>query len=374
MIRVLQFAGTINRYDFIDNIIRGADPRRFEFGMCVGGVRAGTANGEDMPQFPRWIVPWSSRRDIPRMAVALARILREWDADILHAHHYDESVIGWLATRLAPRTRLIVGRHYSDAIYRSSAGIKRQILLAGEARVNHAAARILVPSSFIYDILTVRQKINPAKVALVPYGFVPAKYEVVTKGDAERARQELQLGNAIVLGNFARLHEEKGQRFLIQAMVQLRGRIENVRVLILGQGAERAELERQIEDANLRETVQLLGWRSDAMRLMAAVDIVVQPSMQEAFSQAMIEALWLGKPLIMSDVSGAADVIQDGVSGLIVPRGDATALAEAIARLVGDASLRQRLGSAGRAYVQEHLTIDKIIPLYEDVYEQAMGR
>jgi len=94
-------------------------------------------------------------------------------ADILHTHLYDEAVIGWLAKRIYPKTRLVVGRHYSDSIYRSTTGVKRKTLLALEQMVNRAAARIVVPSTYIRDILTRWQGINPTKVDLVPYGFVP---------------------------------------------------------------------------------------------------------------------------------------------------------------------------------------------------------
>jgi glycosyltransferase involved in cell wall biosynthesis len=109
------------------------------------------------------------------------------------------------------------------------------------------------------------------------------------------------------------------------------------------------------------------------MALMAAMDAVVQPTLQEAFSQVMAEALWMGKPLVITDVSGATDVIRDGENGLLVPKADPNALAGAVARLVADAPLRARLGAAGRAYVEGHLTIEKIIPMYEQVYLRAMG-
>ena len=105
---------------------------------------------------------------------------------------------------------------------------------------------------------------------------------------------------------------------------------------------------------------------------MAAVDIIVQPTLQEAFSQVMAEALWMGTPPIMSDVSGAPDVISDGINGLLVPRANTEALASAIERLARDSCLRERLGRAGRAYVEKHLAIRSVIPQYERVYERAL--
>ena len=373
MIRVMQFADVINRYDFIDTIVQRANRGWFEVGVCV---RAGESNIE-APVYPRdtprWTLNGASRREIPRAAVQLARLLRRWGADILHTHHYDQAVIGLLATRLHPGTKLVVGRHYSDAIYRSSWGWRRKALLAVERAVNRAAARIVVPSSYVAEIVSRWQKVPPGKVDCVPYGFVAEKYVAPRPSDVQRVREELGLAGRFAVGNFSRLHEEKGQRFLVRAMAEVRARDLDVILLVVGEGPERAALERQIKATGLGDRVRLLGWRRDAMALMAAMDAVVQPTLQEAFSQVMAEALWMGKPLVITDVSGAIDVIRDGENGLLVPKADPNALAGVVARLVADAPLRARLGAAGRAYVEEHLTIEKIIPMYEQVYLRAMG-
>ncbi len=109
------------------------------------------------------------------------------------------------------------------------------------------------------------------------------------------------------------------------------------------------------------------------MAVMAAVDAVVQPTLHEAFSQVMVESLWMARPLVMTDVSGARDVIQHGENGLIVPTADSTALADAIVRLAGDAALRESIAKAGREYVVNNLTIEAIIPRYERAYLRAWG-
>ena len=373
MIRVLQFADVINRYDFMDALVQRTDRGRFVIGVCV---RTSESYFE-APVYPRdtpqWTLNGISRWEIPRAAFQLARLLRRWGADILHAHHYDQAVIGLLATWLYPGTKLVVGRHYSDAIYRSSRGWKRKALLAVEQAVNRAAARIVVPSSYIAEIVSGWQKVPPGKVDRVPYGFVAEKYAAPRPSDVRCVREELGLAGRFAVGTFGRLHEEKGQRFLVRAMAEVRARDPDVILLVVGEGSERAALERQIKATGLGDRVRLLGWRRDTMVLMAAVDAVVQPTLQEAFSQVMAEALWMGKPLVITDVGGVTDVIRDGENGLLVPKADPNALAGAVARLVADAPLRARLGAAGRAYVEEQLTIEKIIPMYEQVYLRAMG-
>jgi glycosyltransferase involved in cell wall biosynthesis len=371
MIRVLQFADVVNRHDFIDNIVQHADRTRFKVGVCVRTSECNIETPVYAQETPHWTLNGTARREVPRAAGQLAGLLHRWKPDILHTHHYDQAVIGWLATRIYRRTRLVIGRHYSDSIYRSTTGLKRRTLLALEQVVNRAASRIIVPSIYIREILTRWQRVDPAKVDLVPYGFVPEKYAPPRPDEVQRARAELGLDGRFVLGNFARLHEEKGQRFLIRAMEDLHADVPQIVLVIVGEGSERRALEQQIRDANLGDVVRLLGFRRDAMTLMAAVDAVVQPTLQEAFSQVMAEALWMGKPLVMTDVSGASDIIEDSHNGLLVPKGDPQALTEAIKRLVRDDSLRKKLVTNGIDYVTQNLQLEKIIRQYENAYERS---
>lgn len=371
-IRVLQFADVVNRHDFIDTIVRRADPERFLVGLCVRVAESNIAAPVYTERTPRWRIAGPSRAAAPHAAVQLARILRDWRADILHTHHYDQAVIGLAATRLNPRTRLVVGRHYSDAIHRLASPVKKRALLGVEQLVNRAAARIVAPSTYIREILSGWQGVEPAKIDLIPYGFEAEKYSAPDAADVRRLRAEFGLDGRFVLGTFARLHEEKGHRFMASALKQVRERVPNVLWLVVGEGPERAGLERQLEEDGLAASARLVGWRRDAISIMAAADAVVQPTLQEAFSQAMVEALWMRKALVITDVSGAPDIIEDGRNGLLVPRGDAAALAAAVIRLARDADLRARLGEAGRAHVEERLDIGKIIRLYEESYLGAL--
>ena len=376
-IRVLEFSNFVNRHDFIDNIVRRADPERFLVGLCVRTSSSNIAPTIYSDATPYWVIAGPGRTTLLKAAWQLASILRKWRADILHTHHFDQAVIGWLATRIYPATRLVIGRHYSDAIYRlPEQGIsesKKWAMLRVEQMTNHAATRIIVPSSFITEILTNRQQIAAAKIDVIPYGFEPEKYETIDEQSIRSVREELNLEGRMVIATFARLSEEKGHRFLLRALKTVREQVPNVLWLIVGEGSERAAIEREIQSAGIGDNVKLVGWRRDAMRIMAAVDVVVQPTLQEAFSQAMVEALWMEKPLVITDVSGAPDIIRNGENGMLVPRGDSAALAAAIIQVAKDAALRERLGKAGRNYVGENLVIDKIIGAYEAAFVRTLS-
>lgn len=373
MIRVLEFADVINRYDFIDTLVEYADPKRFEMSVCVRSEEHGIAE----PMRPRSgkykLLKGTSRPSIPAAAWKLSRLLKEWEIDVVHAHHYDQAIIAWLATKLYRRTKLVIGRHYSDSLYRLSDKLKSRILIGLEQAINRHAARIIVPSRMIFEILTERQGIDPAKIDIVHYGFAPAKYAGVEASKIVGVRNEFAMDGKFVVANFSRLHEEKGHAFLVEAAAKLKDDIPNLLVICVGEGPERSSIEKQIKELGVGENVKLAGWRTDAMAIMAASDAVVQSTLQEAFSQAMIEALWMSKPLIMTDVSGARDVIRDGENGLIVQKADSSALADAIKRLVADPALGKEMAHAGRELVESDLVIEKKIKEYEQVFVKAVG-
>ena len=373
MIRVLQFADIVNRYDFIESIVRWADPNQFEMSVCVRSEKCNIVPPLYRPHTVVHVLNGTGREKIPGAVNRLASLLRKMKIDIVHAHHFDQSVIAWMATRLYRKTALVIGRHYSDALYRVPSRVKRTGLFAIEELVNRAARRIIVPSTFIYQVLAEKQGVECGKIDVIPYGFEPEKY--VQPGSAEVAstRKELQLSpENVVFGTFGRLHEEKGHCYLLEAFAALERRNSRVVLLIVGDGPEKTTLEKQIDQLKLQDSVFMLGWRRDVINLMAAVDAVVQPTLQEAFSQVMAEAMWMGKPLLITDVSGATDIISNGVNGIIVPRGNSELLTNQMLNLAEDSSLRSRLGQAGRSYVESNLLIEKIIGRYEASYQRAV--
>ena len=370
-IKVLHFTDIVNRFDFIDNVIRYVDKDKFEVGLCLTNPNSNIQSASYPDDFPLWVIESKGRRSFPRVVRELARVLRTWGADIIHTHHYDPAVIGFLATRLYPQTKLVVGRHYSDAIYRIPSKVKRHVYLMVENAVNSAAARIIVPSKYIREILVDWQGINADKVDIIHYGFDPEKYSLPSEDEINTLRNEMGLEGKFVIGTFARLDRGKGHRFLLEAVSQLSVELPHLVWLIVGDGPERRDLERRVAEKGLEGRAVFLGWRRDAIKLMAAIDVVVQPTLHEAFSQVMIEALWMKRPLIITEVGGAVDIIRDGENGILVPKEDPKALASAISRLACDQGLRERLGGNGHAFVNESLTASKVVRCYEALYSQV---
>jgi glycosyltransferase EpsD len=371
MIRVLEVADVINRFDFIDTIIQFADREKFEISVCRRTEESTIAPPEFTGDTKLRVIGWDGLKGVPAAAWKLSRLLDEWDIDIVHAHHFEPALIAWLATRIRRKTRFIFGRHYSDLI-RNLPGTKRQAYLAAEQMMNRSAERIIVPSTMIANILSDEQNIDRSKIDIVPYGFAASKYSDITKEDIQTVSDQFDLEGKFVVVSLGKLTQGKGVRFLAEAGVRLKDKIPDLRLVFVGEGEERLYLEELIEREDLRETIKIAGWRTDSMTFVAASDIVVQPTLSEAFSQVMGEAMWMGKPLVITDVSGATDIIRDG-NGILVPKGDSGALAAAIEELYLDPELRQRIGNAGKQFVKSELAIENVIKLYERSYLDAFA-
>jgi glycosyltransferase EpsD len=371
MMRVLEFADVINRYDFIDTIIQFADRERFEISVCRRTDESNIARPEFSEYTKQRVIGWSGQKGIPAAAWKLSRLLDEWDIDIVHAHHFEPALIAWLATRIRRKTKFIFGRHYSDLI-RDLPGVKRKAYLGAEQMMNRSAERIIVPSTMVADILSEQQDIDRSKIDIVPYGFAAGKYSDITEKELQAVSEQFGMEGKFVVVTLGKLTQGKGVRFLADAAVMVKNKIPDLLVVYVGEGEERGYLEELIKREGLGETVRIAGWRTDAMSFVASSDIVVQPTLSEAFSQVMGEAMWMGKPLVITDVSGATDIIRDG-NGILVPKGDSGALAAAIEELYLDPELRERIGNAGNQFVKSELAIENVIKLYERSYLDAFA-
>ena len=149
---------------------------------------------------------------------------------------------------------------------------------------------------------------------------------------AERVRQEFAAQDAYLLVVVARLHPEKGHEYLFQAMARLKGQTDRrVLLLVVGTGPFDQAYREQVRTLGCEEQVRFTGFRRDVPDLMAAADLVVLPSVAEAFGLVLTEALYLGTPVVATRVGGIPEIISDGIDGVLVPPANSEALAKTIA-------------------------------------------
>lgn len=219
---------------------------------------------------------------------------------------------------------------------------------------------------------TRRMGIPAEKIEVIPSGI---RYEEEFNPgffDLTYVKKELGLEKKIVVGFSGRLVRLKGLIFLLYAQKILQKSIENLHLLVLGDGSERLLLESMSKKLKLNAT--FVGWvkRSRVPFFLSAVDIFVNPSLSEGLPIAIMEAMSMEKPVVATDVGGTADLLESGKNGFLVPPGEVEILANAIRTLVLSDNLRLTMGRFGRKIIKRCFSWDAIIPKIEKVYEEVL--
>jgi glycosyltransferase involved in cell wall biosynthesis len=181
----------------------------------------------------------------------------------------------------------------------------------------------------------------------------------------------------IVVGSISRLDEEatrKGVDYFIAMAAQVARVVPDAQFLVVGDGVLRPRLERQAEALGVRQRVTFAGWRTDVPELLAALDVFVMPSLAEGGPTTVLEAMATGVPVVATSVGMVPEVVEHGVTGMIVPPADARALAQAAGVLLSDAALREAMGRRAYAKAQRDFSIETMVERYLDVFARAYTR
>ncbi|MDQ1331507.1 MAG: hypothetical protein QG578_1775 [Thermodesulfobacteriota bacterium] len=197
-------------------------------------------------------------------------------------------------------------------------------------------------------------------------------------GPSDRMKKTLEIEeNDLLLTVFARVEPLKGQKHLIEACGSILSRLQNFRIFFAGEITDKKyqrECLALAESLNIRERIVFAGYRTDIGDILSKTDIVLLPSLFEAFPRAVIEGMAAGKAVIATDAGGAAEAVEDGVTGFVVPPEDPAALAEKILLLAGDGEMRLRMGKAGRLRAEKLFSIEENVRKTELVYHELLGR
>jgi len=222
------------------------------------------------------------------------------------------------------------------------------------------------------------------RARLIEGGVAPAMIRVITSAvDPEalypqlgRAATRAQAGlasHATLLLAVAALVHRKGIDVLLDALARLADDGLRPALWIAGQGPARPALEKQARELGLDHQVRFLGERSDIADLLAACDVFILPSRHEGLGVAALEAMAAARPVVATRVGGLAEAVVDERTGLLVPPDDPGALADALARLLHDPALRERLAAEGPARVAEGFGADDLVDAYEDLYFEVLA-
>jgi len=300
-------------------------------------------------------------RKRPRGVIDLRRLLSANAFDVINAHSSTDAWLAALASRtLASPPPLTRTRHISAAVPRD----RLTRWLYTKATAQTVTTGEAIRSALIRDI-----GVAPERVTSIPTGIDASMF---ASRDKLTARGALGLPASVpLIGICATLRSWKGHRYLVDAMPLLSHR--DARLLIVGDGPQRAALAAQIAALGLNDRVHLAGNQRDVAAWLAAIDVFALPSYaNEGVPQALLQAMFVGVPCVTTDAGSIGEVALAEQTALIVPKQNAVALAAAIDRLLGDRSLGAVLARSARERVTSKFSLDSMLDRMERIFQRAI--
>jgi glycosyltransferase involved in cell wall biosynthesis len=295
---------------------------------------------------------------------ALRRAVDASGATVVHAHGLKA---GWLATLAGLDRPLVVTVH--NLVLDEAAGRQAGLLRALEGRLPRRADAVVAVSPAIAERFAGLPGAEKVRVVR-PVGPVPTP----TRTPAQ-VRADLNVPAEVPLVvTVARLHPQKDLPTLVRAAVPLRERVPGVRIAVVGEGPDQAALTDLAKELGVDDTVVLAGPSPDAADEQAAADVVAMCSLWESGPLVVAEALQLRRPVVATPVGFVPELIEDGVSGRIVPVGDAAALAAALGDVLADPAGAAALAAAGARSVDALLGADTLVGDVERTYDEVASR
>jgi glycosyltransferase involved in cell wall biosynthesis len=348
----------------IKQLISGLDATRFRNSVACIDNRIGAmglelrAAGIDVFTLPRNPgLDWTLVKN-------LQQLVRDQQIDILHCHQYTPYTYGALAAR-SSSVKVVFTEH--GRFFPDSFRWKRRFA-----------------NRFLRNYTNAVTAISKAtKSALVQYEWIPEEnIDVIYNGIAKPAARAIDpaiakdLGleaNHTILGTISRLDPIKNQKMMIDAFRAINQNYPKTRLLIVGDGPERAALEQHIENLKLTHSIILTGFQNDPRPYLDLVDIFLLSSHSEGTSMTLLEAMAQGKPCVVTDVGGNPEIINSGVDGLLVDAGNAAKFAEAIVKLLENPEMQLAMGQAARGTFARRFELQNMINGYENLYTAITG-
>jgi glycosyltransferase involved in cell wall biosynthesis len=299
----------------------------------------------------------------------LRRLVEENQIDIIHAHLPYTAIGARLAFWRDRRVRIVYTEHNMWTRYKSITAWANALTFP---RNNHVfAVSNEVSGSVEYPRALSRRHRPPLETLY--HGPDPAA--VGRWVGADGVRDEFGIPDGVpIVGTVANLKTHKGHKYLLRAAVRVREVHPQARFVLVGLGPLEAELRREASELGLDGAVIFTGFREDAQRLMQAFDLFVLPSLHEGLPIALVEAMALGVPAVVTRAGGTPEVIREGRDGYLVEPRDPDALAARIAGLLSDDDLRQRMGAEARLRAEVfdiRRSVERMEGLYRELLQAA---
>ncbi len=345
-----------------------------EWEVCFAALSRGGALASEVANLAgRWEVAGMRSPFSLRGWSSLARIVREFRPDILHASLLRPTLLGVPAARWCGVPRVVITNHGVHEWQEGGSLLGAAVPPAFRRVARLADVLVAVSDPHLRELKTAG--VTAGALRVIPNGVDVGKFRPDLRSGRSAILAGLGFGGGrepILVGAAGNLRPVKGYDILLEAAAVALRRVPHLRFAIWGEGPERQRLEATVSRLGLSGRVVLPGRIADPAPSLAACDLFVQPSRRESFGLAAAEAMACGVPVVASAAGGLTELVEDGVSGLLAAPGSAESLASGIAYLADSAALRDRLGAAARERIVNRFTLETMVRSYRVVYENLM--
>lgn len=304
---------------------------------------------------------------------ATARIknyIKDQNIEIVHTHTPRTIMMAALALRPAGKTLHVATKHILQAPGDRRFGL---FFSAIDQFSLYLPDHLVAVSNKIHDKIVAYPGIGATKVTVIQNAIDTEAFDEA--GDVQSVRKEFGIDEkSPVVGCAVRIEKVKRLDLLLDGFSAALQRFPGARLMIIGDGKIRSELENHSERLGVSGSVIWTGFRKDIPRLLGALDIYIQSSINEGLSLSILEAMAAGKPVILTDVGGAKEVITNDKNGILIPPGSVAAITEALVDLLLNPDKRKKIGIEARNHVRQKFSLDSMTNAYSATYEQIASR
>ena len=340
-------------------LVNGLDPGRVQSAICSTTPAGAEIKALVQRSVPVFELSRRAGNDV-RVVRDLYRVFKRERPHVVHTHAWGTLLEGLVAARAAGVPVVVHGEHGTLQLR----GYQRWLQRLGWA----SADKVLSVSSKLAERMAAATGFNQGQITTIRNGVDVDRFQPVNQAAARRA---LGVPDGLVVGTVGRLVPVKDQATLVDAVAELCRSGLPVTLVIAGDGPERPALEARAAAAGV--DLRLIGYRADVDQVLSALDVFVLSSVSEGLSNTILEAMAAARPVVATRVGGAEEMIDDGVTGVLVPPSDAAAMAAALRRVLAAGDRGAAMGTAARRRVEAEFTLPGMMRRYEQLYTSAVA-
>lgn len=304
----------------------------------------------------------------PEILPVAASLLASLRPDVLHTHQIGPA---WYLSQIARSFRVpLIHTEHGDPFARASRPLQIAKLRLFYAQTARRLRLFCCVSNDIAAAMGRFRTVPSRLLTVVPNGIRTDEQDGLPAPEQVRAQWSIPK-EGLVVGTVGRLDEVKRQDLLLEAFAKVAGRYADSFLMLVGDGPERANLERKVSLLGLQDRVRFAGFQREPEAYYRAMDLFALTSRSEGLPVSLLEAWAASKPVLCTAVGGIPAVVTDGVDGKLVPSGDMGAIVAALSLLMEDPDRRRRMGEAGRKKVLASYSLDRMADAYRSRYDQV---